>query len=92
LIAYLEDLSCLTLSEEEKVRLSGDMEAMLRAMAPFYELDVESVPECKKPFDRFNHMNAFREDVIQDSLDREWVLRNAPERNEEMFIAPRAVD
>ncbi|MCL2002618.1 MAG: Asp-tRNA(Asn)/Glu-tRNA(Gln) amidotransferase subunit GatC [Oscillospiraceae bacterium] len=88
LIAYLEDLSCLTLSEEEKTRLTGDLEKILGNMARLDGLDTENIPERSHPFD---HVNAFREDEVRPSLDRALILKNAPGSGGEMFAAPKTV-
>ena len=88
LIAYLEELSCLTLSENEKQRLKGDLSDILGGMARLRELNTEGVPERSHPFD---HVNAFRGDAVQASFERELILRNAPERDETFFIAPKTV-
>ena len=85
LISYLEDLSCLTLSDEEKLRLSGDLEKILNGMVRLGEQNTENVPERSHPFD---NVNAFRNDKIQTSFDRTLILKNAPARNDLMFIAP----
>ena len=88
LITYLETLSCLTLSENEKQRLKGDLSDILGGMARLRELNTENVPERSHPFD---HVNAFREDTVQASFERELILRNAPERDEAFFTAPKTV-
>lgn len=89
LIAYLEDLSCLTLSEDEKLRLTGDLRDILSGMARLGGLDTEGVPERSHPFD---NANSFRDDEAKISIDRELVLQNAPVRNDAMFIAPKTVE
>ena len=89
LIGYLEDLSCLTLTDQEKLRLSGDLEKILGYMDRLGELDTEGVSERSHPFD---HVNVFRDDEAQGSFDRELILQNAPQRNDEMFIAPKTVE
>lgn len=89
LITYLEGLSCLTLSDDEKVRLEGDLDKILNGMARLGELDTSGVPERSHPFD---HVNVFRDDETNASFDRELILRNAPDRNDEMFIAPKTVE
>jgi len=86
LIGYLEDLSCLTLSNEEKQRLTGDLREILNGMARLEELNTEGVSERSHPFD---NVNAFRDDEARASFDRELILKNAPARNSEMFIAPK---
>ena len=89
LIDYLEELSHLTLSEEEKLRLSGDLKEILSGMARLNELDTEGIPERSHPFD---NVNAFRDDEAVESFPRELILINAPFRNDEMFIAPKTVE
>jgi len=89
LITYLEDLSCLTLSDGEKLRLAGDLGDILGGMARLGELDTRGVPERSHPFD---NVNAFRDDAALDSLDRELILQNAPRRSDEAFIAPKTVE
>ena len=87
-IDYLQALACLTFSEEEKRRLSGDLEKILGFMARIGELDTTDVPERSHPFD---NVNAFRDDVVVASFDRALILQNAPEHNDEMFAAPKTV-
>ena len=89
LISYLEDLSCLTLSDEEKQRLTGELEKILNGIARLGEQNTENVPERSHPFD---NVNAFRNDEIQASFDRAFILKNAPNRNDLMFVAPKTVD
>ena len=89
LMAYLENLSCLTLSDDEKKRITGDLGKILNAMEKLAELDTNGVSERSHHFD---NANAFREDEVRVSFDRELILKNTPERNEEMLIAPRAVE
>jgi aspartyl-tRNA(Asn)/glutamyl-tRNA(Gln) amidotransferase subunit C len=89
LISYLEDLSYLTLSDDEKICLANDLREILSGMARLGELNTENVPERSHPFD---NVNAFRDDEVQVSLDRELILKNAPARNNEMFIAPKTVE
>ena len=88
LITYLEDLSCLTLSADEKIRLSGDLEKILAYMARLSELNTKDVPERSHPFD---NTNVFRNDEVLPSLARELALKNAAQKNDEFFIAPKTV-
>ena len=87
LIAYLEELSCLTLSAQEKHRIAGDLEKILRYIDRLGELDVDGVPERSHPFD---NVNAFREDETGASFDRELILKNAPLSEGGMFVSPKA--
>ena len=89
LIAYLEDLSCLALSADEKSRLAGDLLEILDYMARLGELSTDGVTERSHPFD---NTNVFRDDMALPSSDRELILKNAPARNDEFFIAPKTVE
>ncbi len=89
LIKYLEDLSCLSLSDSEKVCMEEELGKILTGMAKLSELDTAGVPECSHPFD---HVNVFREDKVCASFDRKYILENAPDRTDEMFIAPKTVE
>jgi aspartyl-tRNA(Asn)/glutamyl-tRNA(Gln) amidotransferase subunit C len=89
LISYLEDLSCLALSDIEKNRLTEDLQKILNIIAPISGLNTDGVPECSHPL---NNVNIFRNDEIEPSFDRELILKNAPARNEEMFIAPKTME
>jgi aspartyl-tRNA(Asn)/glutamyl-tRNA(Gln) amidotransferase subunit C len=89
LISYLEDLSCLALSDGEKTSLTGDLQKILDYMARLGEIDTNGVPERSHPFD---DVNAFRDDEVRASLERVFVLQNAPVRNDEFTVAPKTVE
>ena len=88
LISYLEDLSCLSFTQSEKERLADDLKVILSHMARLSQLDTDGVNECSHPFDI---VNAFREDELQASFDRILILKNAPEKDDEMLIVPKTV-
>jgi len=89
LISYLEDLSCLALSDGEKTSLTGDLQKILDYMARLSEIDTSGVPERSHPFD---DVNAFRDDRVCSSFERELILKNAPARNDEFLLAPKTVE
>ena len=89
LIVYLEDLSCLTLSDDERVRLKDDLGRILSHMARLDTLDTENTPERSHPFD---NVNAFRDDEAKPSFARGLLLQNAPVHNGETIVAPKTVE
>jgi aspartyl/glutamyl-tRNA(Asn/Gln) amidotransferase C subunit len=89
LLAYLEDLSCLTLSENEKTKLTHDLQEILDYMARLGEIDTNGAVERSHPFD---NVNVFRDDKVSSSFDRALILQNAPVRNDESIIAPKTVE
>ena len=94
MISYLEDLSCLTFSDNEKSRLPADLEIIFNDMSRLGEVNTEGVNECSHPMTRSSSNNpyAFRENIDHPSYDRELILENAPVHNDEAFIAPKTVD
>jgi aspartyl-tRNA(Asn)/glutamyl-tRNA(Gln) amidotransferase subunit C len=89
LVTYLEDLSYLALSDGEKVTLAGELEGILSHLQAISTLDTSGVPECVSPLDT---TNIFREDVVIPSYERESILKNAPESNDEAIIAPKIME
>jgi len=89
LLAYLEELSCLTLSDNEKTKLTHDLQEILDYMARLSEIDTNGVVERSHPFD---NVNVFRDDKVCSSFDRALILQNAPVKNGEMIIAPKTVE
>jgi len=89
LISYMEDLSFLTLSDEEKKLTAEDLEKILHSLTGLSSLNTDGIPECIQAFDK---VNIFRNDEVRPFIDRELILKNAPVRNDEMFIAPKTVE
>ncbi|MDR2701818.1 MAG: Asp-tRNA(Asn)/Glu-tRNA(Gln) amidotransferase subunit GatC [Spirochaetaceae bacterium] len=89
LLEYLEELSCLTLSVDEKAKLTHDLQEILDYMARLGELDTDGVVERSHPFD---NVNVFRDDTARPSFDRALILKNAPHSNDQMIIAPKTVE
>jgi len=84
LITYLEDLSYITLTDTEKQRLSGDLQEILNSMTLLNELKTEAEDSF------YDEVNVFRDDEVKPSVARELILKNAPESNYNLFLAPGA--
>ncbi|MCL2086685.1 MAG: Asp-tRNA(Asn)/Glu-tRNA(Gln) amidotransferase subunit GatC [Oscillospiraceae bacterium] len=94
LISYLENLSCLTLSEEETLKLTDDLGKIINSMAKLSELDTSAQQENEFAPDNaaINPGNTFREDIILPSFPREGILKNSFANDGAMFIAPKTVE
>ena len=89
LIHYLEDLSFISLSGEERKRICGDLENILAGMELLSQLDTSRVEEetlC------INMKTDLRKDAVQPSFLRDEILKNAPQANGETFIVPQTVE
>jgi len=89
LIGYLENLSRLTLTGEEKEQAKTDLTGIIEYMAKLGELDTEGLPALSHPF---AVVNRFREDEVTQSYERGQILANAPVKSEEYFSAPKTVE
>jgi aspartyl-tRNA(Asn)/glutamyl-tRNA(Gln) amidotransferase subunit C len=87
-VEQVATLARLHLSEEELGRMTGQLDTILSYVAKLDELNTDGVEATTHAF---SINNAFREDVVQDSLSQEEALANAPRANEEAFIVPRII-
>ena len=89
LIHYLEELSCISLGGEERVRICSDLENILAGMALLTNLDIHDLPS-EASYSDFE--TALRKDELRPSFPREDILKNAPEANADAFVVPKAVE
>ena len=84
-IEYVGILAKLELSDEEKERAKNDMTEMLEYVGKLNELDTSAVEPMSHTFPVSNVM---REDVVTNGDDKENMLKNAPEKNDDAYIVP----
>ncbi len=87
-IEHLARLSKLALSDEEKERLTGEMQSILSFADKLSALDTVADPTMFAG----EGQNVFREDEIQPSLSTAEILQNAPEQDMECFVVPKTVE
>ena len=88
-IDYVGILAKLELSDEEKEKAKKDMGEILDYIDKLNELDTSGVEPMSHVFPV---NNVFREDEVTNADDRENMLENAPERNEEAYIVPKTFE
>ena len=88
-VAYLAELARLELTDEEKAVFQPQLENIVKYVEKISEVDVEGVEPMMHGR---TLVNAFREDVVRPSLDREAALANAPERVGDEFLLPKIVE
>ncbi|MGE5702927.1 MAG: Asp-tRNA(Asn)/Glu-tRNA(Gln) amidotransferase subunit GatC [Clostridia bacterium] len=84
-VEHVANLARLQLTEEEAVRYTKDLNAILDFAAKLNELDTSSVDATSHATDVKNVM---REDVNRPSVSPETALRNAPEQEDGQFKVP----
>jgi len=88
-IAHVARLARLDLSQEELEGYKAQLGAILDHAAKVQSLEGDPVVEASHPL-RFE--NAFRDDVVRPSLDRDEVLAQAPGAVDGFFAAPPAME
>lgn len=82
-------LARLRLTDEERGKLTEDLNVILAQFELLQRVDTSDVPPTAHAMAL---QNVFREDEARASLPREEVLREAPEARDEFFVVPRVVD
>ena len=82
------NLARLELDPDEVEEMAGHLNKILGYVAKLNELDTSDI---KPTTHAISINNAFREDVVHDSLPQEEALRNGPRQNGEAFVVPRVI-
>lgn len=85
---YLEILSQISLTEEEKQETAGELNKILAYMEKLEELDTDGVEPMSHVFPV---QNVFREDIVEREDQREALLENAPQKKEGQYLVPKTV-
>ncbi len=89
MVDYVSVLSRLKLPEEEKARMTADLEQIIGYMDVLNTLDTAQ----EEPMSHvFPVKNVLRPDVVEASFPRTELLANAPVPDEEAFLVPKAVE
>ncbi|MCM8821275.1 MAG: Asp-tRNA(Asn)/Glu-tRNA(Gln) amidotransferase subunit GatC [Candidatus Omnitrophica bacterium] len=84
-IEYLAKLARIKLKDEEMEKLIADLKNIIDYVSQLNQLNTENVEPAKHVLP---YCNVCRKDVKKNSLPVEEVLKNAPERAENMFKVP----
>lgn len=88
-IAHVARLARLDLSEEELESYKTQLGDILDHAARVQSLEGEPRIDSAHPL---GFVNAFREDEVRASLDRDEVMSQAPEREDGYFVVPPALE
>jgi len=88
-VLHIEKLAKLELSEGEVEKFSGQLSDILTYIEKLNELDTTGVEPTMNVVGK---INAFREDVVLESLSVEDALLNAPEVEDNHFAVPRVIE
>lgn len=88
-VEHVAQLARLALSEEEKQRLTEELNAILTYMEQLNEVPTAGVEPTAHVLDL---VNVFRDDTVRQTLKVDEALANAPETAHHFFVVPRIVE
>ncbi|PIE58259.1 MAG: Asp-tRNA(Asn)/Glu-tRNA(Gln) amidotransferase GatCAB subunit C [Desulfobulbus propionicus] len=87
-VQHVARLARLELGAEETEKITRQLDIILQYVAKLDEIDTRDVPVTTHTQ---QVTNAFREDRVHPSLDRDKALRNGGEQNGTTFVVPRVI-
>jgi aspartyl-tRNA(Asn)/glutamyl-tRNA(Gln) amidotransferase subunit C len=87
-VSHVANLARLRLSPEEVEVMAKQLHDILTYVAKLNELDTRGITPTTHAI---SMVNAFREDEVKPSLDREKTLANGPQQDGEFFVVPRVI-
>jgi aspartyl-tRNA(Asn)/glutamyl-tRNA(Gln) amidotransferase subunit C len=87
-VSHVANLARLRLSPEEVETMARQLHDILTYVAKLNELDTGGITPTTHAI---SIVNAFREDEVKPSLDREKTLANGPQQDGEFFVVPRVI-
>jgi len=87
-VSHVANLARLHMTQEEIEAMARQLDEILTYVAKLNELDTEALAPTTHAI---SIVNAFREDEVKPSLEREKSLANAPRQNGESFVVPRVI-
>jgi aspartyl-tRNA(Asn)/glutamyl-tRNA(Gln) amidotransferase subunit C len=94
-VRYVEDLSNLELTADERVRMVKDLNSILEHIDQLNELDTSDVEPMAQTATRGSGQqfaNAMREDITRPSLPHDDALRGAPDGDGIYFRVPKVIE
>ena len=87
-VEHVAELARLTFAEDEKQKLTAELNEILHYMEQLNALDTSAV----EPLSHVIALStAFREDVREPTVSREEALKNAPSRTDKFFRVPKVI-
>lgn len=81
-VAHLANLARIALTDDEVIRLTGELSVIIDAVAKVSEVATPDVPATSHPI---RLVNVFRDDVPGETLTTEQALAGAPEHDGSRF-------
>jgi aspartyl-tRNA(Asn)/glutamyl-tRNA(Gln) amidotransferase subunit C len=87
-VEHVAALARLSFTDEEKQRLTGQLNDILQYMEQLNRLNTDAVEPLSHVIEL---SNVFRDDVVKPGILRNEALRNAPAKTEKFFKVPKVI-
>ena len=87
-VEHVANLARLNLTDTELEKMTGQLDTILSYMDTLNTVDTGDI---KATTHVFSVSNAFREDIVQESLSQEEAVKNGPQQDGEFFQVPRVI-
>jgi len=88
-VAKIAKLARISVTEEEKEKLAGEIGGILKFVEQLSEVDTGDVADVASVVE---HTLPMREDVVSDGNYPDRVLANAPAMEYDCFVVPKVID
>ena len=88
-VEHVAALARLGLTDEEKERLRDQLSSVLDHISMLAEVNTDEIPPTAQVIEL---QSVMRDDVVEPSLPREMVLRNAPRQEDGYFVVRAVLD
>lgn len=88
-VEHVAKLARLSLNEEEKDKFSDQLGKILNYVDQLNELDTANVEPMTQAVPK---INVIRKDTVCQSVDRDAILKNAPEEEDGYFKVPKITE
>lgn len=94
-VRHVATLANLELTEEEQTRMQRDLNSILGYVAELSELNTADVPPLAQVAELLTETPTsawLREDIRRESLNRDIVMKEAPETDGRFFKVPKVIE
>ena len=88
-IEHVAKLARISFSEEEKEKFTNEFSGILEFVDKLNEINTDGIEPTAHVLPV---QNVFREDIIEQSMDRDKALQNAPSKEAGCFSVPKVVE
>jgi len=88
-VEHIAKLAKLKFTEEEKVKLTHQLNDILNYIDQLNKIDTSKVEPLSHVIEL---SNVFREDVVKPGLTPEEALKNAPAKTDKFFKVPKVIE